>query len=436
VSVHGDRSPVGGICVAAGETDVRTFELATTPLAYCQGEFDCWVKTPGVCRTHDAEAVIVRAIHDAGRVVMLDAVTFGGHSYTMKRAQDRLICLISPFFEKRASLTHHEARYARMASLFKLGWMPHLDADTARTWRELAGANALNMLAPHVGAVVVDDGGRPRWAEDVRTLLASMAVPGADITGREPLREALMAAAGAPARVRQARPRTAALVVGSAKAKGTSLSENLARALSARLEAEGVTLLEQLADVAVEFRHPIRIQSESGLPLRGRFQMCEDVHPRRVEIAEPWCAIFCLSIDEVEGASQELLVDGFHAFLRKRPRVLDCLFTDLPKVFIDSRIVFIGGFAFQHASRAEPFSERRILRVIVIVGLFLRIEVVEVTKEFVESVKGWQMFVPVAKMILAELPGGVAVCRRGRLNVVGRVKRNTRRVLDILQRSL
>ena len=29
-----------------GETDVRTFELATTPLAYCQGEFDCWVKTP------------------------------------------------------------------------------------------------------------------------------------------------------------------------------------------------------------------------------------------------------------------------------------------------------------------------------------------------------------------------------------------------------
>ena len=224
-----------------GETDVRTFELATTPLAYCQGEFDCWVKTPGVCRAHDAEAAIVRAIHDADRVVMLDAVTFGGHSYTMKRAQDRLICLISPFFEKRASLTHHEARYARMASLFKLGWMPHLDPDTARTWAELADANALNMLAPHVGAVVVDDAGRPRWAEDVRTLLASTTVPGADIAARAPLREALMAAAGALVRGQPMRPRTAALVVGSAKATGTSVSENLARALSARLEAEGLT---------------------------------------------------------------------------------------------------------------------------------------------------------------------------------------------------
>jgi hypothetical protein len=224
-----------------GETDVRTFELATTPLAYCQGEFDCWVKTPGVCRAHDAEAAIVRAMHEADRVVMLDAVTFGGHSYTMKRAQDRLICLISPFFEKRASLTHHSARYARMPSLFKLGWMPHRDPETARTWAELADANALNMLAPHVGMVVIDDAGRPRWAEDVRTLLASTTVPGADIAPRAVLREGLLATAGALARARPIRPRTAALIIGSAKAAGTSVSENLARALSARLEAEGLT---------------------------------------------------------------------------------------------------------------------------------------------------------------------------------------------------
>jgi multimeric flavodoxin WrbA len=224
-----------------GETEVRRFCLAALPLAYCQGEFDCWVKTPGVCRARDAEAEIVRAIHDADRVVMVDAVTFGGHSYTMKRAQDRLICLISPFFEKRASLTHHEARYARMPSLFKLGWMPHLDPDTVRTWCELADANAINLMAPHVGAIVVDDAGRPRWGENVRSLLASVAVPGASIAARAPLRQALIAASGASSRVSPAPPRTAALVIGSAKAKGTSLSENLARALRARLEAEGVT---------------------------------------------------------------------------------------------------------------------------------------------------------------------------------------------------
>ncbi len=108
----------------AGEAESRTFDLATTTLACCQGEFDCWVKTPGVCRAHDAEAEIVQAIHDADRLVMLDAVTFGGYSFTVKRALDRLICLLSPFFRKHAALTHHEARYARLPRLVALGWMP------------------------------------------------------------------------------------------------------------------------------------------------------------------------------------------------------------------------------------------------------------------------------------------------------------------------
>jgi hypothetical protein len=134
----------------AGRTEIRTFELATMRLAYCQGEFDCWTRTPGLCRAHDAEDDIVRAIHDASELVLLDAVTFGGHSYTLKRAQDRLICLLSSFFEKRASLTHHAARYERAASLFALGWAPDSDAEVAQTWRELADANAVNMLAPRV----------------------------------------------------------------------------------------------------------------------------------------------------------------------------------------------------------------------------------------------------------------------------------------------
>lgn len=226
----------------AGEPDIRMFDLASTKLAYCQGEFDCWVKTPGVCRAHDAEEDIVRAIHDAEQVVLLDRATFGGHSYTLKRAQDRLICLLSPFFEKRASLTHHDARYERAANLFALGWMPVADAATAETWRALADANALNMLAPRVGAALVDDSSSARWPDAIRALLASTDVPGAAITGRPPLHDALLqAAAGTAAAASAEPPRTAALVVGSAKAKGTSASENMARALADRLGRGGVS---------------------------------------------------------------------------------------------------------------------------------------------------------------------------------------------------
>ncbi len=226
-----------------GETQIRTFDLANLKLAYCQGEFDCWVKTPGVCRAHDAEEEIVRAIHDADRLVLIDEVTYGGHSYAVKRAQDRMICLLSPFFEKRASLTHHGSRYDKQASFYALGWMPRKDPAQARTWCELADANAINMLAPCAGAVVVDDNHRDEWAAEVCAMLTSVAHPGENIHARGPLRESLLEAVRpAPGASTPTRTRTAAILVGSAKIKGTSVSELMARALAARMQSEGVTM--------------------------------------------------------------------------------------------------------------------------------------------------------------------------------------------------
>lgn len=248
--------------VRKGAPDIVTFSLATTKLAYCQGEFDCWIKTPGRCRAHDTEQEIVQAVHDADHLVLIDEVTYGGHGYVLKRAQDRMICLLSPFFEKRASLTHHEARYAGLPSLFALGWMPAPDPEQARTWIELADGNAINMLSPRVGAAVVDDAHREAWAAEVCAMLASRTHPGDNIDRRGPLRDALLAAAqpepfptDAPA------PRSAAILIGSAKIKGTSLSENLARAYAARLERAGLTVTLHFA---TEFLHDRSAASAAG----------------------------------------------------------------------------------------------------------------------------------------------------------------------------
>ena len=41
--------------------------------------------------------------------------------------------------------------------------------------------------------------------------------------------------------------------------------------------------------------------------------------------------------------------------------------------------------------------------------LVLGVEVIEVAKEFIEAVNGWQELVPVAEMVLAELAGGIAL---------------------------
>lgn len=226
----------------SGYPEVETFDLTSTKLAFCQGEFDCWVKTPGHCRAHDAETEIVAAVHDADALVLFGPVTFGGYGYVLKRAVDRLICLLEPFFTKRLSLTHHEPRYDKTARLYSIGWLRAPSAAMSATFAGLNDANAVNYLAPTCGAVVLDDAHSDAWAEAIHALLERPPTPGASITGREPLRRALLEAA-APAS-NGAEPlvvRRAAILVGSAKIKGTSASEAMARALARRLESASVT---------------------------------------------------------------------------------------------------------------------------------------------------------------------------------------------------
>ena len=48
------------------------------------------------------------------------------------------------------------------------------------------------------------------------------------------------------------------------------------------------------------------------------------------------------------------------------------------------------------------------MRVVELFGFFLGVEVIEVAEELVESVHRRQVFIEVAEVVLAELPGGVA----------------------------
>lgn len=239
---HASLFPVLGAELArAGYRSLTTFDLRSTKLAFCQGEFDCWVKTPGRCRAHDAELEILEAVRDADAVVLLGPVTFGGHGYVLKRAIDRLIPLADPFFTKRNALTHHAMRYEHHGAMFSVGYLPVASAAMAETFEALNDANAINFLAPARGAVVLLDSDAGAWSGAIRRMLEHPRTPGAGITSREPLRAMLLDAAAADAAAASGvHPRRAALLVGSAKVKGTSASEVMATALADRLAAASV----------------------------------------------------------------------------------------------------------------------------------------------------------------------------------------------------
>ena len=168
------------------------------------------------------------------------------------------------------------------------------------------------------------------------------------------------------------------------------------------------SLLQQLADQPVQFHHAVGVDSELGLSLGRRLQMRPHMHARRVEVAEPRRVCLVLAVDEIHRRADEFLVHRLHPLGVERAGIFDHLLADAPVGGIDGRIVGVGGLAFEHAARPELGPELRILGVIRILRLFLGVEMVEIAEEFVEAVHGRQIFVAVAEMVLAELPGGVA----------------------------
>ncbi len=133
----------------------RALVLHQTPIAYCQGCFECWTKTPGVCKTSDAGREVAAAFIASDLVTFLTPVTFGGYSSELKKALDRIIGLVMPFFMRIDGEMHHRPRYERYPALVALGVLPAPQAEDERIFHTLVQRNAINMHAPwHASRVV------------------------------------------------------------------------------------------------------------------------------------------------------------------------------------------------------------------------------------------------------------------------------------------
>ena len=103
-----------------------------------------------------------------------------------------------------------------------------------------------------------------------------------------------------------------------------------------------------------------------------------------------------------------LVVDGLHALLGQGSGVLDLLLPYLAEARIDGWVVRVGRESMQHAARTEFRSERWVLRIVLVLGLLLGIQMIEIAEELVEAVQRRQKLILVAQMVFAELASGVA----------------------------
>jgi hypothetical protein len=108
-------------------------------------------------------------------------------------------------------------------------------------------------------------------------------------------------------------------------------------------------------------------------------------------------------------------VEVLHPLLGERPGILNRLLAHASETRVFRRIILGRGQRVEHPARAEPAHERFLATgelpgerlIIPIFRLFLRVEVVQAPEELVEPVRGRQVFVAVAEVVLAKVSGAV-----------------------------
>lgn len=154
---------------------IEPFLLRDAKIAYCHGDFECWVKTPGVCKTPDDSRAIARAVIHSDLVVYLTPITFGGYSSELKRALDKMIGLVAPFFTQVNGEVHHEKRYARYPRLLGVGVMPQPDNESKQIFTTLVHRNAINLHAPaHAACVLASDANAAEMRAELGALFSKM----------------------------------------------------------------------------------------------------------------------------------------------------------------------------------------------------------------------------------------------------------------------
>ncbi len=109
----------------------------------CTGCFGCWLKTPGVCVIPDGLRDMGPLFAAADELWIVSDGTFGSLSFPVKKALDRALGYLHPYFEIRNQEMHHRRRHENILHMHVLayGCQSALERDAVQ---EIAQANALN----------------------------------------------------------------------------------------------------------------------------------------------------------------------------------------------------------------------------------------------------------------------------------------------------
>ena len=133
--------------LAARGWNSEVVALRDKKIGNCMGDFLCWLKTPGQCYMADDHREISGKYLDSDLVILLNPITFGGYSVTLKKMADHFIQNTLPFFTTIDGEIHHEKRYDKYPDVLVIGWLSEPDEQAESIFRNLAWRNSINFYA-------------------------------------------------------------------------------------------------------------------------------------------------------------------------------------------------------------------------------------------------------------------------------------------------
>jgi len=96
----------------AGGHEVAELTLREMEIEQCVGCFGCWVKTPGECAVHEDDIEkVLRAMVNSDFVLYASTIVMGFPNEPLKRAIERTIPLLLPYFKFVDGEIRHKPRY-------------------------------------------------------------------------------------------------------------------------------------------------------------------------------------------------------------------------------------------------------------------------------------------------------------------------------------
>ncbi len=157
--------------------EVDLINLRDLEIADCRGEFNCWIKTPGVCMIADEGYKILELISKSHNVIMVTPINYGGYTYHLKKALDRFIPFLSPLFMMRSGEVHHRKRYAQHPNFITVGTMPEADIEKEQIFKKLIRRSSLYLDGPlNLGSVIFDNQPQDSIRKEAARLLKEVGV--------------------------------------------------------------------------------------------------------------------------------------------------------------------------------------------------------------------------------------------------------------------